>query len=514
MNNKNRFLCKIPIVTLALIGAVGILILTNLFGAGVAPDSVAYVSVARHVSQGFGFVNFDGYSFILQPPLYPLILAAIKMVFFIDPLISAGYLNAILFGLIIFYSGLFLLTHLKSYWLAIFGTITILGSSVLITISLITFSEPLFILLILLYLHFFDIYIKKRTITSLILFSIAVSLACLTRYVGVIIILTGSISIFIWAKKTFKETFKHLIIFLLITILPTGLWILRNYFISGTLVGQRAESSFTISDNLILFFNTIIKWYLPWQISGQQLFFLIVLVSVVIFDRVVLMNRWNKEKSRMEQIYPPLIFIILYSVIIVISSTTTAYDKIDNRLLSPIYVTLLFCIYIILDNILDYFSKQFNKKIVTALLIIGIIIWMKYPVNRTIYYVDNFIKHSGWEYSSKEWEENSVIVFLNNNQQLIKGYSIYSNAPEAVYILANMEAKWSPPKTMYNSSILINTNIIPQNIYFGEDKAILIWFYNLNRNFLFKVDELQKYIKIVKIVQLKDGEIYTIKKNN
>lgn len=510
--NKNKLLFKIPIAMLGLTGAIVLFLLTSRYGVGVSPDSVAYVSVARHISDGTGFVNYDGYFFVLQPPLYPLLLAAIKKIFFIDPLISAGYLNAILLGLIVYYSGLFLLKHLKSLLLTIIGTASILVSFVFIQIFLIALSEPLFILFVLLYLHYFDIYMENRTITSLLLFSIAAALACLTRYVGVIIILTGSISIFVWGRKNFKVMFRHLIIFLLITTLPTGLWILRNYLFSGTFVGERAESSYTLSENLILLFNTALKWYLPLQINGQQLFVLMLIVSAGIFAGIVLMNKWKQEELRLKQIGPSLLFILFYSGIIVISSTTTAYDKIANRLLSPVFVPSIFIIFLILDDILTWLSKYFQRRLLSILFLLGIMVWMKYHVTRTIYNIENYIEQSGGEYGSKVWKENSVISYLNHHSLLESEYSFYSNAPEAVYILANIETKWSPHKTLYNSPQLLNTNTGLKNIWHEKNKACLVWFNTIDRKFLFTLDELQKTTKMVKVVQLNDGEIYTIAK--
>ena len=503
---------KILLAIIGLIGACFIILLISYCGVGVSPDSVYYISVARHIADGTGFVGYDGYYFVLQPPLYPLLLAAIIKIFSIDPLISAGYLNAILFGFIVYYSGLFLLNHLKSLPLIIIGTLSIMVSFVIIQISLIALSEPLFILFVLLYLNYFDNYRIKGTITSLLFFSTAAALACLTRYVGVIIILSGSISIFIWKRKTLKEMFRHLIIFLLITILPTGLWILRNYFLSSTFVGQRADSSYTLSENLLFLFNAMLKWYLPIQINEQQLFFIMLIISAGILALIIFPNKWTKDEIRLKQIGPALIFILLYSGIIVISSTTTAYDKIANRLLSPIFVPSFFIMFLILDNILEWISKHFHQRLMPILFLIGIIAWMKYPVTRTIYNIEDYIGQAGWEYSSKAWRDNTVIRFLNSHKQFESGYSFYSNVPEAVYILANKEAKWSPPKTMYNSPELIKTNPDLRSIWQGKNKAYLVWFNNINRNFLFTIDELKKSSNMVKVAQLKDGEIYTITK--
>lgn len=510
--NKNRLLFKITLAILGLIGAIAIFLLTSRYGSGVTSDSVYYISVARHIVDGTGFVGYDGFNFVLQPPLYPLLLAAIKIIFSLDPLISAGYLNAILLGLIVYLSGLFLLKYLKSALLTIIGTAYILISFVFIQNFLIALSEPLFILFVLLYLYYFDIYRIKGTITPLILFSTAASLACFTRYVGVIIILSGAVSIFIWKRKSLKVMFRHLIIFLLITILPTGLWIIRNYFLSGTFVGQRAESSYTLSENLLFLFNTVLKWYLPLQINALQLFFLMLIVAAGIFTGIVLIKKRKIEDIRFNYIGPALVFLIFYSGIIVISSTTTAYDKIANRLLSPVFIPSIFIVFFLLDKILEWLSKHFRQRFIPILFLIAITVWVRYPFMKTFYNIEYYVEQSGWEYSSKVWKDNLVIEYLNNHKHLEYGYSFYSNVPEAVYILTNKETKWSPPKTLYNSPELININPGQKTIWQEKNKACLVWFNNIDRNFLFTIAELQKSTNMVKVVQLKDGEIYTISK--
>lgn len=501
---------KILLAIIGLIGASFIILLVSHYGVGVSPDSVYYISVARHVADGTGFVGYDGYYYVLQPPFYPLLLATIKILFSIDPLVSAGYLNAFLFGLIVYYSGLFLLNHLKSLPLIILGTISILVSFVLIQISFIALSEPLFILFVILYLHYFDIYREKKTITSLLLFSTAVTLSCLTRYVGIIIILAGTISIFIWGRKNLKEKFLHIIFFLIITLLPTGLWILRNFLTSGTFVGRRAESSYTFSDNLVFLFNAVLKWYFPIQINAGEMFLFILIIVAGIFGGIVLANKSKKGEIKLGQTGPVFVFILFYSGIIVISSTTTAYDKIANRLLSPIYVPMIIITFLLIDNIFERLSKIFHERLISILFLTGIIIWMEYPIMITVNNVEDYIGQDGWEYSSNAWRDNSVIKYLNSHNQFETGYTIYSNVPEAVYILANKEARWSPPKTMYNSPELIQASSSLKSIWKEKDKSYLVWFNNADRNFLFTVDELKESSNMVKVAQLKDGEIYIV----
>ncbi|MHB1688693.1 MAG: glycosyltransferase family 39 protein [Ignavibacteriaceae bacterium] len=539
LENKNKLLYKIPLAILGLIGAIVIFLLTSRYGAGVSPDSVYYISVARHIADGTGFVGYDGYYFVLQPPLYPVLLAAIKAILYIDPLVSAGYVNAFLFGIIIYLSGLFLLKNLKSLSLVFLGTISVLISYPLIQVSLMAWSESLFILLVLLYLYYLDLYQRRGNMSSLLFLSMFAALACLTRYIGVITILTGVVSILIQQRKIFKEKLFHLIIFLFITIFPIGIWIIRNYFLSGTLVGQRAASSYTLYDNLKMLSKTILPWYLPIRITGETLIVMLLIVIALILMGILHyvvgiglikklnkgepafpegMSEWTPSEDSQKQVIPSLIFALFYSGFILISSTTTAYDHIDNRLLSPIYIPSIFVLFFICDKILtcpffgNWLTKYFFPKLATILFAAGIIMLMIFAVKNTKYIIKDFIEQSGWEYNSKLWRENTTIQYLNEHDSLKKEYKIYSNAPEAVYILANIEAKWSPAKTMYNSPQLLNTNTSFNGDSLSNSMVCLVWFTSINRNFLFTIDELEKSTNMVKVVKLKDGEIFLVTK--
>ena len=513
MFTENKIIYRLPIALISILGASLIFLLTNSFGIGLSPDSVYYISVARHLTDGKGFIGYDGYNYLLQPPLYPVLLALIKIIFSADPLISVVYLNSFLFGLIIYLAGMLLLKHLKSFPLTLAGTAVILTSFVFIQNFIIALSEPFFILCIIIYLKYLDLYLDKGDIKSLVLFSVAVSLACLTRYVGVIIILAGSISILSLSRVYFKERMRHIIIFVLIAVLPAGVWALRNFLLSGTFAGQRAASSYTLSDNISLLFNTVLNWFFSIKISGLQLVILIILIAAGILTGITLIYLKRKDELKLFKTSPLILFIILYSGIIVISSSTTAYDKIADRLLSPVYVPLILTISLFIDKAQKWLSRYLNRRLLSGIIYTAIVAWMQYPTMNSYYKIKNYAEQSGWEYSSKEWKDNPVISYLNKKKDFETGYLFYSNVPEAVYILANKSAKWSPAKTYYNSPQMVRSDSrgrIIKDSKDSKDKVCLIWFNNSSRNFLFSINELRESINMVKIAQLQDGAIYTL----
>ena len=504
----NNALKRIIIGVLGLIGAGIVLLLTYRHGSGITPDSVSYISAARNLSEGKGFLTYNGEYLVFQPPLYSMILALIKITLSTDPIISAGYVNAILFGLIVFISGLLFLNHLKSFILVVLGTGSLLISFAIVQSSLMTLSEPLFIFILLMFLFYIEVYQNEHNIYSLVLISVFGALACLTRYTGIIIILTGLISIFIWSRIALKEKIKHSFFFLLITCLPISIWCIRNYFISGTLVGQRAQSSYTLVDNLKFYYNTILSWFLPVNLVSPYLI-IILLIFFWMFLELDLSNTSGKDGIKL--IGPSFIFIVLYSAVIVISSTTTAYDYISNRLLCPIYIPIIYILFLLADKIHQWLAKYLPKLFVTALLGIGIILMMKYPYINTKYFINEFIDQSGYEYSCSQWRNSETIRFVAEQKQLCKEYNLYSNAPEAIYILANIYSRFSPTKTFYNSPQLYK-NQKQIDMWKNDDKVCLIWFDKIRRNFLFSIDELQKDKKITEEVQLNDGKIFLISK--
>lgn len=496
---------KTPLIILALIGTSLILLLTNQFGSGITSDSVAYISAARNLAEGASLKTYNGESLVLQPPLYPFLLALIKKVLSVDPMISAGYVNAFLFGFIIYSSGSLLMRCLNSLILTLLGTTAILISFALIQVCLMTLSEPLFISLIILFFHYIADYLAERNITSLIFLSVSVSLACLTRYMGVIVLLTGMISLLLVWKSNSKK-YLHLTIFMLISAVPFGIWIIRNYFLFGTLTGQRAISSYSLIENIIFFSNTVFTWYLPMNIYGLFLIF----IFIIAIAWLLLGFGPNKKGQEYDLKFftSVLVFVLIYTLFIVISSTTTAYDRISNRLLSPIYIPLIIILFFIFDKIRSRLTKLLSIRSATALFVIVIILLMKYPAMNTVYIVSEFIGQGSYGYSSNNWKNNEIIQYLIRMKTPYESYDFYSNVPEAVYILSNIEAKWSPAKTLYNSPQLFKSYTVQNNTEYYKGEKYLIWFDKINRRFLFTFNELHNNMNMIEVVRLEDGGIY------
>lgn len=505
------------LIVLSLAAACIALLATGSYGVGISNDSVGLITAARHIAAGLGVSNENGDALTSWPPLYPTVLAIVKIVTDIDPLTSVRAVNAVLFGLSIYLSGLLFLKHLKqSSIYALAGTTFLLISAPLVETTLWALSESLFIVLVLLHLITIERYLANASAASLVLLSTLTAMAFLTRYVGIILVFTCATSIFFFSNSDIKTRIRHLFVFSLLSGLPIGLWIARNYYLAGTFFGLRASSSFDLTDNLYYAAKTIQYWYLPERVTYHKAIVLLVMATIIALSLALLKNStWTSIKAFLIDTRSLLLFIISYLAFLIYSSSTVAYDQIASRLLCPIYIpvailTLLFIFHS--HQLLITISKKIiSRKIVNVALVSTLSIWMLYPALLTLILLKESMS-DGKGYNNVLWQNSQTIKYLQNNQSLESRCTFYSNMPELVFYRANIKNKKSPQKTWYNSTDIFQTLDDLQGSWPKESSACLVWFKDITSKSLFSLSELKSIAELDPIANFQDSTIYTIRR--
>lgn len=183
------------VVSLSLSAVFLILYATSTYGIGISPDSVGYIAVARNLADGNGFTDYQGNAFVIQPPLFPIALASVELLSGIDPEEGARFLNALVAGCTVGLGGFVLLRFVRGP-LVVLGGLAILFSTPQIAVSTYAWSEPLFNLLVLIFL---TIIISHSSLgrREVVFLGVVTALACLTRYIGYSLVATGVILILI-----------------------------------------------------------------------------------------------------------------------------------------------------------------------------------------------------------------------------------------------------------------------------------------------------------------------------
>ncbi len=514
------------VIVLALTGVGVMLFATSQCGIGISPDSVGYIATARHIAAGKGVVTYDNRPLIVYPPLYPTLLAVVSSFLGADVVSTARLVQAILFGLIIFLSGILFLRYMRNcVTCALLGTASVLVGYPLVQVSLMAWSEPLFIVLVLFYLLLSDIYVAQNdSIAILLLLAVSVALATLTRYVGALLVVTGLVSVGLAAFRshTSSSKIKHALVLLLVSTLPLVLWLMRNYFLSGTLTGPRNKSKYSLIQNGILTLARTVSWYIPVPsglVKYEQVLLsrtvgiaiLGLLAATIAVSVFILLRRTEKPiriRSISWELYPTIVFVVAYVGFLIFSSTWVAYDRISHRLLSPIYVPLTSLGFITWYGILGAFTgRREDPKFRNYLMVFSITVMLIYPTISAFSMVKR-ARAEGLGYNDRYWASSETIQYLQEHAS--ECAITYTNVPVALYIRAGIVAKMSPRRTYYNSPDVANNLAHLKGTWPAEQKACLVWFDRVNRDYLFTIDDLGTIAHLHVIGHFNDGAVYFV----
>ena len=330
-------------------------------GVGVMGDSGPYLSTARKLTAGEGWLLWPSIYNASWPPAYPTLLA-LASGFAFDPRGVAGPLNAAAFGLTIFIAGHWLRQRVQSRFLAALGCLAILVSIPVVWAASWVWSESVFILITTLALFHGDNHLKSGKRSSLVWGAVFTSLACLTRYSGAALIL-GFIPLIVLHRGTDSmEKARRIGLYLAISIAPICLYMLRNVLSTGTLTGSRTSSNdgllFNIQRTLETLegWNPLVKDYLPSSISTEATLFAALAGAATAGYSIL---RWMRGRNGYDGDRSLAVagsFVFAYIAFMVATATVTelALNQLDSRLLSPVYVPLALVVVFAIDNMPRY----------------------------------------------------------------------------------------------------------------------------------------------------------------
>ena len=182
----------------------------------------------------------------------------------------------------------------------------------------------------------------------MVIISIFAALACLQRYIGVTLVLTGAVSIaFLMKSVAFKQRVGYLVVFSTISLLPIAAWVIRNYILTSPLTGRRAPSSYSFSQSLGYTYDAVVSWFLPFDRAAStagEVHFAIskgigALSVLVLVSLIVILIRFplsGKSNNKLVQLFPAVIFVVVYVLFLISGSSVAGLDRIGFRLLAPV----------------------------------------------------------------------------------------------------------------------------------------------------------------------------------
>ncbi|TSD66203.1 hypothetical protein FFF34_002035 [Inquilinus sp. KBS0705] len=484
----------------AALGFYAIYLFTSYSGIGISPDSIMYTSAARSfVAQGT-LHTFNHIPIVDFPVFYPVFLGVISLISHTDPVVFGPILNEILFSSLIFTSGWIMSRFVPSSrvykWLMLAA---ILLSPALLQVYSYLWSETLFILEVLFFLIAFREYLLKHTIKTLIIAAAIAAVACVTRYAAVTIVGTGGLLLLLDRVLPLKKKIAHIIIYGLvcISLLVTNLVV--NATITGTVTGPREPSITPFLKNLYYFGTVFCDWM---GLTPDQYYLATPLASIILlgFIAALAYNYYRRHLDSFENL--AITFALVYGLFIVLSSTFSRYERINHRLLSPMYIPALWGYTSWGLLLLKRIAAKQTRTIVAAiftLLMLGFLTKV-FLIDKHRYTDQIADEYGNPGYTDNSWMESEFAAYLKqmDKKMFDPKVIIYSDAHEAVYFFSGL------------SSYLVPHKFFKKDVakFYTQKHYYLIWFNNLENPELVNIKDIEKQNPLKLIKKFPEGAIY------
>ncbi|HEY0245934.1 MAG TPA: hypothetical protein VGC01_10255, partial [Mucilaginibacter sp.] len=227
----------------------------------------------------------------------------------------------------------------------------------------------------------------------------------------------------------------------------------------------------------------------PYAIAIATLLF-VVLIAILVY------NYLNKNTGDYENLL--VTFTFVYGAFIIISSTFSRYERINSRLLSPLFITLLLsCTYWAIGFVRTIRPRlKYIAALVLAALMLGFC-YQQLTTDLQRYDIERDYGVPG--YTDDSWNKSDFAVYLKKDNSLFKpGVPVYSDANEALYFLSGAKVKLLPHRYFSNDI----------QKFYQVKHYYLVWFNAMDNPELISLKDVIKVEKLKLLKQFADGSIY------
>ena len=515
MQANNRTLLSSPMILFvsAAFFAFWLVLWAIPYAPGVSPDSVVYIDGARNILNGNGFQLSSGEVITRYPPGYPALLALVTYINH-DVLQATRWLHAFLFAVNVMLIGL--ATYLaanKRYLPTLFSVLLYISSVKVLDIHIMAWSEPLFIALTLSTFILFARYIVRPCFHLLLAVGVGLSLALMTRYVGVTLLPPMIFIVLAFRSGSSIVRIRDCLILSFVGVFPLAMWMLRNLLASGAPAGRSMifhPAGLMHIEHLM--FNMRNAW-LPIGIGMKGwMTGLLLLIAFCFVVGALFFNFKNYYEKKRPADYPliipilSLLFSFTYVLFIFASiSLMDASTSFDYRILSPLHG-----LSIVIVVSLCWRSYQIRRGGFYFRCCCAIIFFVVVCIN-SHYTVSAVAKwrEDGRGYANRTIMNSESIAYAKS---VPNDVIVYSNAPDLIRFWTQSEARMIAIK-FDNRTLLRNLgfnkelNMICKDVL--KNKAIILYINYIDRPYLPTKEELETMCDFPKCSILSDGIVFS-----
>jgi 4-amino-4-deoxy-L-arabinose transferase-like glycosyltransferase len=447
-------------------------------GPGLTPDSAMYISVARNLCNGHGFVT-DIVGPLDQMPVAPMTALAPGYSIFIAALIKMGLpaIEAARFVSLLSFAALGITAYWLGYMLqgrpcAILSCATTLILPATVRLATFALSDMTFAALSALNLGAMVMYVNaRRQQRRWLLFSaFFIALATLVRYYGIVWVLAGIPIILLSRKLTLKQRIVWSASFSILSLVPIVPWFIRNGLITGQFSGIDRERGYhldvlgniqvalkTLDADLLIHFNVGVRTAMTalYHISLIPLIFFVVAAGCAVlawrsgFLLFILASVRRLQSRRALSVHAAMISTLILNVfiyvcgLVILASNILFLPSDWPRYIAPIYPILgLVWVDIFLGAVSRIAQNYPRRAVMTLGLLAGLVLWVLPYSIETKYLVDQTSLGLSWTFTAEKWRSNEGLTYLRHiiSRQDI----VYSDSATAVSVLLGRPARQVP----------------------------------------------------------------------
>ncbi len=469
-----------------LIGAVGAGLLAALFLSfppGITPDSVHYLYAAQSLVREGTLFRYGHTLFLSWPPLYPALLA-VPLAAGLTPFTAAKVINLLAYVLLGVWTWPLTRRLVRSHHMRLMAYAFIMWGFPVFWVHLHAWSEPFFLVFTTAFITLALRYIAHGGKGYLMGVVIALALATLQRYIGVVWIGVWVWWVWQWKRAPRRQRLLTAAGTAALALLPLSVWLLRNYGLSHTLTGPRPAPDIS----LITWFRdalwTIGEWVLPLT-ARYPLWSLVLTVTVAVF-----LVRWRRVLGHFSTTEKMLWGAAgAYLAFLALGSMTAAVDAPRQRLLSPIYPVFV----LLLTARLEQVPRPWKNAAVAILFLTASF--------HIVHLAREAWRNDGFTFTHRWWRQHPTVTWV---QQHADDHTLLlSNYPEVFFVADGMHS--DPVRPLWNVSVPLDSVRPPRS-----KTVFLIWFHTRPRPWLHPLDSLRRRFPMRRVQRYERADIWEI----
>lgn len=486
----------------SVIAGVGAWVSTTL-GAGLTPDSVSYLATGANLFGGKGLVDYTLQPLTVFPPGYGFLIAVGHQLG-MTTMTSARVLNVAAVAATVWFGSVLLRRHVRSSLLVACATV-LLGTSVhLLADARMVWSEPIFLLVMVGFVLALEGAVGEARTGRW--FWAAVGLvwaAFLVRYAGMALVPAGALVLF----GARRDRLVKAVAFVAAASAVPLLWLLRNRSVDGTLMGPRSPSPDSVGVALDRVMQTFGYWLRP-EVPGGTDYVAAGIIALILLGSCAAVAGWWTWRRRPDpasagevSLAALVAVVACYIGYLVFAQVTTAFDPINTRLLSPVYVPLVVVITVGVDRAASLLGWR-PLRVLGAVAVVIVV-----ALNAVVYV--RGVAHdrdTGLAIFPSAMQTTPVIVAVS---ELPEGDVVYAAAPALVAWLSGHQPVLStPPSTELRTDVPLP---IPDS--FVESVACTpSWLVELGPPpaGVHPVEELAEVVAVTLVEEWPDGRLYQL----